>query len=336
MTPQPFGHDRHGAAVTRAAIAGGRLRASVLTWGATVQQLWLDGHDRPLTLGFERMEDYLAHSLFHGAIVGRYANRIARGRFSLDGRRCEVDANEPSGHCLHGGSAGAWRRNWTLAEAGADFATLSLDDPDGAMGFPGNLAVTCTYRLLPPATLAVEFEATTDAPTLCNFAHHSWFNLDDGGAGDVLSHRLMIAAGAYLPVDPSLIPTGVVQPVDGSPFDFRQARPIADAAGQAAYDHNFCLAATRRPLARAAWVQGARSGVEMDVWTTEPGLQFFDGGAPARAAPGLLGIRYGTHAGFCLEPQVWPDSPNRPYFPQAVLRPGETYRQRSEYRFSMA
>ena len=331
-----FGRDQDGAAVSRVAIAGGRLRACVLSWGATVQELWLDGHDQPLTLGFERIEDYLAHSLYYGAIVGRCANRIARGRFTLDGRRWQIDPNEPSGHALHGGGDGVWRRNWRLAASGPDFATFALDDPDGATGFPGNLAISCTYRLSPPATLSVELSATTDAPTLCSLAHHSWFNLDDGGAGDVLAHRMMIAAGAYLPVDATLIPTGMVQPVDGTPFDFRQARPIADGKRRAAYDHNFCLAAARGPLARAAWVQGARSGVEMEVWTTEPGLQFFDGDAPPRAVAGLGGIRYGRHAGFCLEPQVWPDSPNRPYFPQAVLRPGETYRQRTDYRFSVA
>lgn len=335
-TPQSFGRDQDGATVTRVALRRGALRAWVLTWGATVQQLRLDGHDRPLTLGFDRMEDYLAHSLFYGAIVGRHANRIARGRFTLDGQRYEVDANEASGHSLHGGGAGVWRRNWMLADVGPDHVRLTLEDPDGAMGFPGNLSIACTYRLLPPATLAVELSATTDAPTLCNLAHHSWFNLDDGGAGDARSHRISISAGAYLPVDATLIPTGVVQPVDDTRFDLRLARPIAGHPGQAGYDHNFCLAATRGALAQAAWVQGGRSGVEMAVWTTEPGIQFFDGDAPPRMAAGLDGIRYGRHAGLCLEPQVWPDSSNRPYFPQAILRPGETYAQRTEYRFAMA
>ena len=329
-----FGTDADGVAVHRVSIAGGGLRASVLSRGAAVQQLWLDGHDRPLTLGFERLEDYLAHSIFYGANVGRYANRIAHGRFIIDGERFEADGND-NGHTLHGGSLGIDRRVWEIANHGADFVTLILRDPDGAMGFPGNLDISCTYRLRPPGTLAIELAATTDRPTLCNLAHHSWFNLDDGGAGDVRGHRLMIPAAAYLPVDDTLIPTGVVEPVEATPFDFRQARTIRAPEGVAEvdYDHNFCLAAVRRPLAQAAWLQGGRSGVEMEVWSTEPGIQFFAGNAPPRDVPGLRGIRYCRHAGLCLEPQIWPDSPNRPYFPQALLRPGEEYRQSTEYRF---
>lgn len=333
---EEFGADPVGAAVRRVTIAGGGLRASMLTWGAVVQELWLDGHERPLTLGFERLEHYLEHSLFYGATVGRYANRIAHGRFMLDGERFEVDVNN-NGHMLHGGPNGIYRRVWELADHGPDFVTLTLRDPDGAMGFPGNVDISCTYRLRPPGTLAIELTATTDRPTLCNLAHHSWFNLDDGGEGDILGHRMMIPASAYLPVDDTLIPTGVVQPVEGTPFDFRRARTIHAPEGtpEVDYDHNFCLAASRRPLSQACWLQGESSGVEMEVWTTEPGLQFFAGNAPARDVPGLGGVRYRPHSGLCLEPQIWPDSPNRPYFPQAVLRPGEEYRQSTEYRFRM-
>ena len=331
---EDFGITPEGAAVRRISISGGGLRAAVLTWGAVVQELWLDGHDRPLTLGFERLDDYPDHSIYYGAIVGRYANRIAHGRFILDGERFAAEGND-NGHTLHGGSRGIDKRNWELAGHGTDSVTLTLRDPDGAMGFPGNLDISCTYRLQPPGTLAIELSAMTDQPTLCNLAHHSWFNLDDGGAGDILGHRLTIAASAYLPTDAECIPTGAVLPVDGTEFDFRHARTIRVPEGMrpVEYDHNFCLAAVHRPLTQAAWVQGAHSGVEMEVWTTEPGLQFFSGNLPPRDVPGLRGIRYGRHAGLCLEPQVWPDSPNRPYFPQAVLRPGEQYRQTTEYRF---
>jgi aldose 1-epimerase len=331
---EDFGTDPEGAAVGRISISGGGLRASMLNWGAVVQELWLDGHDRPLTLGFERLEDYLQHTVFYGAMVGRYANRIAHGRFIIDGERFETDRND-RGHTLHGGSRGIDRRVWDIAEHGADFVTLTLRDPDGAMGFPGNLDISCTYRLRPPGTLAIELSATTDRPTLCNLAHHSWFNLDDGGAGDILGHRMIIPAAAYLSTDGECIPTGEVLPVEGTQFDFRRARTIRAPEGVPSidYDHNFCLAASRRPLSQMAWVQGARSGVEMEVWSTEPGLQFFSGNTTPRDVPGLRGIRYGRYAGICLEPQVWPDSPNRPYFPQAVLRPGEEYRQSTEYRF---
>lgn len=325
---QIFGTTPDGQTIRRVVLSGGGLSASIITYGASLQDLRLSGHDAPLVLGYERIEDYLDHSVYFGAIVGRYANRIAHGRFSLDGETHRLPAND-RGHTLHGGPDGTWRRNWTLAEAGPDFATLRLVDPAG--GFPGNLAISCIYRLLPETTLSVELSATTDAPTLCNLAHHSWFNLDDGGAGTVLDHRLQIEADAYLPVDGEGIPVGIAAAVAGTPFNFRHERRIGGSG--MLYDHNFCLAGMRRPLSFAARLEGAESGISMDLWTTEPGLQFFDGAIPARVVPGLGGRRYGSHAGLCLEPQIWPDAPNRPDFPQAVLRPGEEYRQRTEFRF---
>nr|WP_245465647.1 hypothetical protein [Mesorhizobium sp. M6A.T.Ce.TU.016.01.1.1] len=164
-----------------------------------------------------------------------------------------------------------------------------------------------TYRLKIPGTLSVEMTATCEEPTLCNLTQHSYFNLDDGGAGDILDHRLMLNAGAYLPVDGDLIPTGVVKPVDDTPFDFRQARPLRmESEGkQLAYDQNFCLAATRGPLRQASWAQGANSGVEMELWTTEPGVQLYTGQYLAPPSPGLEGRHYKAFSGFCLEPQVW-------------------------------
>lgn len=330
-----FGTTAEGEPVQRFSIAGGGLTARIIGWGAVVQDLRLDGHDAPLVLGFENFDDYPAHSPYMGAIAGRYANRIRGGRFSIAGERHQAETNFLGKHTLHGGAKGFGKRVWSVADSGADFVTLTLHSPDGDMGFPGALDATCTYRLKIPGTLSIELTATADAATLCNLAHHSYFNLDDGGRGDTLGHRLMIAAGAYLPVDDELIPTGVVQPVDGSEFDFRTARTIRGKSGTA-FDHNFCLAAARGPLRQAAWAQGAQSGVEMEVWTTEPGLQFYDGARVARDVPGLGGRRYGAHAGFALEPQIWPDSPNRPYFPQAILWPGQIYRQTTEYRFRLS
>ncbi|WP_353645670.1 aldose epimerase family protein [Mesorhizobium sp. WSM2239] len=330
-----FGTTGEGEAVRRVSIAGGGLSAKILGWGAVVQDLRLAGHDAPLVLGFDRFDDYPALSPYFGAIVGRHANRIRNGRFIIAGQHCQIDAEHPEKHGLHGGSNGYFRRIWEIDEAGEDFVTLFLRDPDGAMGFPGALDVRCTYKLQNPGVLSIELTATSDAPTLCNLAHHSYFNLDDGGSGDILDHRMTVNASAYLPVDDSLIPTGVVRPVDATPFDFRLARTIRmESEGeQLEYDHNFCLAAARGPLRQAAWMQGASSGVEMEVWTTEPGLQFYIGQHLNPDAAGLGGRRYGKFSGFCLEPQTWPDSPNRPYFPQATLLPGETYRQTTEYRF---
>lgn len=332
-----FGTLPGGEPVHRVRIGGGGLSAAILTYGAVLQDLRLDGHDAPLVLGFEEFSLYPAQSPHFGAIAGRCANRIREGRFTLDGERCQTDRNFLGKHTLHGGAQGTGKRLWRVAEAGDDFVTLGLTDPDGWMGFPGTLEVACTYRARPGGALAVEITATTDRPTLANFAQHSYFNLDDGGAGDILGHRMVLNAGAYLPVDEEMIPTGVVQPVEGTAFDFRQARPIRwqKGGGQPAYDHNFCLAAARGPLRQAAWVQGASSGVELECWTTEPGVQFYAGHKLGPEASGLGGRRYRAHAGFCLEPQVWPDAPNRPYFAQALLLPGETYRQVTEYRFRL-
>jgi aldose 1-epimerase len=338
MGGEIFGTTGEGEAVERFTIAGGGLTAEVMTWGAVLQDLRLSGHEPPLVLGYDRFEDYPLHSPYFGATAGRYANRIRGGRFTIAGRRYQADTNFLAKHMLHGGSKGFAKRVWDVALHGSDYVTFSLRSADGDMGFPGTVDVTCTYRLKIPGTLSIEYTATTDEPTLCNLAHHSYFNLDDGGSGDILDHRLMLNAAAYLPVDDELIPTGVVEPVDGSPFDFRLARQIRmETEGeQLLYDHNFCLAAARGPLHQAAWAQGAASGVEMEVWTTEPGVQFYAGHKlGGRDALGHGERRYQAHAGFALEPQVWPDSPNRPYFPQAVLWPGEIYRQTTEYRFKL-
>lgn len=330
-----FGRTADGTDIHRISISSGGLTAKVITFGAAIQDLRLAGHDAPLVLGFDTFEPYPEHSPFFGAIAGRYANRIRDGHFALDGTHHQADRNFLGKHLLHGGSAGFFGRVWDIALHGPDFVTLTLHDPSGAMGFPGALEVTCTYRLKIPGTLSVELSATTDAPTICNLAHHSYFNLDDGGAGDILDHRLMLTAAAYLPVDEELIPTGVVRPVDGTPFDFRHARPIGlkQEGEQVVYDHCFCLSSARGPLRQAAWVQGATSGIEMEVWTTEPGIQFYAGHKAARTVPGLGGRIYRAYAGFCLEPEIWPDAPNRPYFPQATLWPGEIYRQVTDYRF---
>jgi aldose 1-epimerase len=337
MEGERFGKTPAGERVQRFTIAGGGLTAKIINWGAAVQDLRLAGHDAPLVLGFEHFDHYPQFSPYFGAMVGRYANRIAGGRFAIAGAQYQTDANFLGKHTLHGGSEGFGKRVWDVSLHGDDFVTLTLHSSDGEMGFPGAIDVTCTYRMKIPGTLSVELTATTDEPTLCNLANHSYFNLDNGGSGDILGHRLMLNAAAYLPVDDELIPTGVVQPVEGTPFDFRLARPIRNEenGGQTLYDHNFCLASARGPLKLAAWAQGAASGVELEMWTTEPGVQFYAGGKVAREQEGLGGRRYNDYAGFCLEAQVWPDSPNRPYFPQAVLWPGEIYRQTTEYRFRL-
>ena len=237
---------------------------------------------------------------------------------------------------LHGGAKGFGKRVWDVALHGADFVTLTLHSPDGDMGFPGAIDVTCTYRLKIPGTLSIELTATTDEPTLCNLAHHSYFNLEDGGSGDVLDHRLMLTAAAYLPVDDELIPTGVVQPVDGTPsISGRRARSATRRERRADPVRPQFL--SRRASRRAeAGGLGARRRPPASRWKSGPPSPACSSMPATRwraSRKGLGGRRYKACAGFCLEPQVWPDSPNRPYFPQAVLWPGEIYRQTTEYRF---
>ncbi|HEY8595375.1 MAG TPA: aldose epimerase family protein [Devosiaceae bacterium] len=336
-TLEVFGQAPEGGDVHLVEISGGGLTARVMTWGAVIQDLRLAGHRPPLVLGFDRFTDYPAHSRYFGAIAGRYANRIANGRFTLDGETFEVERNQAGRHHLHGGTAGTGKRLWRIEDHGADFVRLAVDLPDGEMGYPGNLAVGCTYTLTRPGVLAVELTAKTDRATLCNLAQHSYFNLEDGGATDVLDHQVDIDAQSYIPVDGDSIPTGEIASVAGSPFDFREPRPIRFEVGGEAigYDHNFCLAPARRNIQRVAGVRAPHSGVEMQVWTTEPGIQFYTGQKLDTPVPGLTGRPYGPFAGLCFEPQVWPDSPNHANFPSAILRPGQTYRQETQYRFSM-
>lgn len=333
---EQFGTTGDGESVYRVTITGGGLTTSVISWGAVIQDLRLEGHEPPLVLGFERFEDYQAHSPYFGAIAGRYANRIRDGRFEIDGRSYQVDTNFLGKHLLHGGAHGIGKRNWQIAGTSENSVKLTLRDPDGVMGFPGNLDVSCTYSLEQNGTLCVILEAETDAPTLCNLAHHSYFNLEDGGSGDILDHTVKIAADRYLPVDEELIPTGEVPNVAGTAFDFQSPRAIGLPVDgpPVDYDHNFCLSEDRTELRDVAWIEAPRSGVSMGIATTEPGLQFYSGSKVAREVPGLGGRVYRAFAGFAMEPQVWPDAPNNPGFPQAILRPGENYRQVSEFRFS--
>ena len=342
MTTSPFG-EIDGTPIHEILLRSpGGARASVITWGAVVRDLVVPlagGGAQRVVLGLDSVEHYKAHSPYFGAIAGRYANRIGHGRFAIDGVTWQADLNQAGKHMLHGGGKGFGKRPWILAACDEASVTLVLRSADGDMGFPGALTVTCVYRLTEKATLRVELTATTDAPTIINLAHHSYFNLD--GSADILDHELQLHAGFITPVDADLITTGEVRPVDGTEFDFRQLRPIRLAAaggGTVRYDHNFVLDGPRpgpaTPLRKAAFARSPRNGLTMELRTTEPGVQFYDGGKVAIPVPGLDGQRYGAHAGFCLEPQVFPDSPNKAHFPDPTLRPGEVYRQVTEYAFA--
>ncbi len=333
MKREIFGTTPDGNPVERVTLTGGGLTMNLLSWGCVVQDLRLDGFAFPLVLGFEQFDDYPEHSRFFGSTAGRYANRIANGRFVLDGNEYQCDQNFLSKHTLHGGSNSLGTRNWRFGEITNDSAVLEITDPDGEMGFPGECEIKAIFQLKAEGRLCIRYEAVCDAATLINLAHHSYFNL--AGEGDILDHELRIDADQFLPVDEEAIPLGEPQPVAGTVYDFRELRPIrlVDNDELARYDHNFCLAPARRSVTEVAQVICRSSGIEMLVSTTEPGIQFYDANKLDVPVNGLSGRRYGPRAGFCLEPQIWPDSPNHPDYPQAVLRPGEQYVQETEYRF---
>lgn len=318
-----FGTRPDGEAVQQVKITSGALTASILTHGATLQDLRLEGVAHPLVLGSERFEDYLGPMTYFGATVGRYANRIAEGRFSLDGKSYQLDLNEAGRTCLHGGGNGIGVRNWTLEASTPDSATFALLLADGDMGFPGRCAISVTYRVTGTA-LEITMEATPSAPCPISLAHHSYFCLD--GAGDVAGQTLQIAAEHYLPVDDRLIPSGEIAPVAETPFDFRTPREI----GTHGYDHNFCLDGDA-PAARLT----GRDGLVLEVETDAPGLQVYNAAhLPAEGLPGLDGLAYGPRAGLAMETQEWPDAPNHEDFPDPVIRPGEVYRNHTIYRFT--
>lgn len=324
VTAQSLGPLPDGREVHRVVLRGGRLTAHVLTLGAIVQDLRLEGVAHPLVLGCARLQDYLGAGRYLGAIVGRFANRIGGAGFAIDGAAYRTDANFRDRHTLHGGTGGTDQMIWQIEALAADRVSLGLCLPDGHMGFPGALRISVQIALADDA-LAVTLLAQADAPTPCSLTHHGYFDLD--GSGDIRDHVLRIAADRYLPVDDDLIPTGEIAQVAGTRFDFRTARPI----GQTGYDHNFCLSDRPRSLRPVAWLEG-RSGVAMQVETTACGLQLYDG-AHLADLQGLDGRRHGPHAGLALEAQHWPDAPNRKGFPDAILLPGQVYSETTRYRF---
>lgn len=308
--------------------------AKIITWGAVIRDLVVPVAGRPQTtvLGLNSMADYRAHSPSFGAVPGRFANRIARGQFVLDGTSYQLPLNEKGRTTLHGGPKGFGKQPWRLLEHDATSVTLGLTSADGDAGFPGRLEVVCRYALHGLA-LRMELTATTDASTIVNLTNHSYFNLD--GSADVRDHELMVAAAFRTAVDEDLIPTGAIVPVAATPFDFRAPRPIRDPSGQT-YDTNYVLARQPDPttgLAHAVTLRSARNGLTLEVATNQFGIQVYDGSKVNVPVEGLNGVRYGAFAGMALETQTFPDAPNHRHFPSSVVRPGEIYSQTTEYRF---
>ena len=331
--PELFGRTAAGEDVHRVTLEGGGLTARIMTWGATLQELRLEGHAPPLTLGFPDFDSYPRYSALFRADAGPLRQPHRQG--PLHPRRHELPARAQRGRkssawrpCRHGKERLAHRRPLAPTASGS-FGV----DPDGAAGYPGNCTISCTYTLKDGGVLSIDYEAETDRPTICNLAHHSYFNLDGGPT--ILDHNLIIAADAYLPTREDQIPTGEIAPVANTPFDFGELRPVRreENGRQVLYDHNFCLSRGRTGKRSVALLGSERSGIGMEVRTTEPGIQFYCGFKLKPTVPGLEGRLHQPFAGLCLETQVWPDAPNHPDFPSAVLRPGETLRQQTDYVF---
>lgn len=316
-----FGTTANGHPVHRMTMAAGDLSVTVLSLGAILQDVRLAGVAYGLTLGSDVLADYEGPMRYHGPVCGPVVNRISGATAPIGDKIMRLEANEGP-HTLHGGSAGTHRKPWDIVATGADHANLSLSLPDGDGGFPGNRQITAHWAIVAPATLRMTLTATTDAPTLMNLANHSYWNLDGSGRWD--GHRLRVAADRMLPTTAAFIPTGEVADVTGTPYDMRVLREIR--AANPPLDNNFCLSDRCGPLRDVLWLRG-RSGVEMTVATTQPGIQVFDGRNARR--PGRA-----TYEGLAIEAQHWPDAPNHPGFPAITLAPGQTYRQITEWRFA--
>ncbi|HEU4960075.1 MAG TPA: aldose epimerase family protein [Sphingomonas sp.] len=326
------------SAIRTVAIAGpGGARARVLSYGARLQAFEVPDRDGALdsiVLGYPDPESYRRDTAFIGGVIGRYANRIAGARFVLDGRMIAMPANDGANH-LHGGLEGFDRRDWTITDADSRSVRLGLVSEDGDQGYPGRLAVTALYAFDDDDALTITLEAATDAPTIVNLSHHAYFNLaGQRRGGSIAGHWLRIAASCFTPTDAEAIPTGEVRDVTGTAFDFRTPhrvgarwssddRQLVQAGG---YDHNYVIDGREGAFRRIATLYDPGSGRLLDLSSTAPGLQFYSGNALSSGDPGLGGRAYAAREGLCLEPQHFPDSPNRPAFPSARLAPGEVYR----------
>jgi aldose 1-epimerase len=348
---EPFGTTPAGESVEAFTLRNpSGLEVRLMTYGGIILSIRVPDRDAQLadvTLGFDTLDEYLAGSPYFGALVGRYANRIARGRFTLDGHEYTLARNDPPNH-LHGGVRGFDKVIWAAEpfgdERGAGVA-LSYTSPSGEEGYPGTLDVRVTYTLTDGDELAIDYHATTDAPTPINLSQHTYFDLGGDDSPDILGHRLTLAASRFTPVDATLIPTGELRAVAGTPFDF--TTPVAIGARIGAtdeqlrlaggYDHDFVL--DRPPgdaLFIAARLEHPPSGRVLEIATTEPGIQFYSGNQLDGSLVGKRGRRYGRHSGLALETQHFPDSPNHPSFPSTILHPGEEYRSRTVWKFATA
>lgn len=348
ITREPFGTAPDGQPVELFTLTNAHgIELKAMSYGGIVVSLKTpdrDGRLGDIVLGYDGLQGYVDASPYFGAIIGRYGNRIGHARFELDGKTYTLAANDGANH-LHGGTKGfdkvVWEAEPFENEDGVGIV-FRYTSPDGEEGYPGTLEVSVTYTLTPSDSWVVEYDATTDKATPINLTQHAYFNLADGGAGDILGHELLIAADQFTPVDSTLIPTGEILPVAGIPFDFRTPHAIGERIAVSnpqlrfggGYDHNWVLNGTPADgMSLAARVYEPTTGRTLEVLTTEPGIQFYSGNFLDGSITGKRGTVYRHRSGFCLETQHFPDSPNEPGFPSTILRPGEEYRSRTVFRF---
>ena len=346
MTGAIFGRTADGRTVTRHVLTRGSLRVHVLDYGAIVAAIEVpDRAGRPanVVLGLDTLRGYETVSPSFGAVVGRYANRIAGGRFSLDGQTYELPVNDGP-NTLHGGPKNFGKRLWRVETSDATHLVLARRSPGGEAGFPGTLDVQVTYSLPEDGVLRIDYGASTDRPTVVNLTNHSYFNLAGEGAGSILDHVVQLESDAFTPTDAPQITTGEIRPVAGTPFDFRAPQPLGHRirAGDPqlvfakGYDHSFVLRGTTGDLRPAATCIDPGSGRRLDVASTQPALQLYTGNTLDGTLTGPSGRIYRSGDGVCFETQGFPDAPNRPAFPSTVLRPGERFRSATTFRFSVA
>jgi aldose 1-epimerase len=345
---QAFGKMADGTPVDLYTLTNEKgMQVEITTYGGAVVSLTApDRHGKyaDVVLGMDSVAGYQHQTAFFGALIGRYGNRIGNAQFHLDGKAYHLPKNDGQ-NTLHGGNMGFDKHAWTATEAhdpAGPALELTYVSKDGEEGFPGTLTAKVVYTLTAENELRIDYTATTDKDTVLNLTNHSYFNLAGAGEGTVLDHQVMIDADRFTPVDAGLIPTGELKPVKGTPFDFTKATAIGarigaddqqlkDAKG---YDHNFVLNARGTGLRKAAEVYEPKSGRVVDVWTTEPGLQFYTGNFLDGTVKGKGGKAYPFRGAFCMETQHFPDSPNKPSFPSTELKPGQTYHTTTAYRFS--
>ena len=344
----PFGDTPDGPADIYTLRNAGGMEVRITNYGGIVVS-WLapdrEGNMADVVLGFDDIDGYLDGNPFFGALVGRYGNRIAGAKFSIDGETYALAANNGPNH-LHGGAKGFDKVLWKAEEIREDDVVglkLSYRSPDMEEGYPGNLDVQVSYRFDNDNALRIDYRASTDKKTICNLTNHSYFNLAGHGAGDILGHELLIEADRFTPVDSTLIPTGELRPVEGSPFDFRKPTAIGARINDddpqlkmgGGYDHNFVLSRKGDALERIAGAFHPGSGRFLEVFSTEPGVQFYSGNFLNGSKTGKGGAVYHHRNGFCLETQHFPDSPNQPEFPSTLLEPGQVYETSTVYRITL-